>query len=253
MKVNLSVVIITFNEELNIGRCLDSVAEIADEIVVVDSFSTDRTKEICLERGVKFVERIFDGYVTQKNFANSQSSFPHILSLDADEELTDELRQEIKVLKQNWNKDGYYLPRLTNYCGTWVQHGGWYPDKKLRLYDRRLGKWEGLLLHEEFKTTNPKSVGVLQSNLLHYSYHSIKQHLDQVNFFTEIALEEMKRRNKTTSVLTLLVKPPFKFLKMYFLQLGFLDGFAGFCISVISSYAVFVKYAKLYLYNKTRA
>ncbi|WP_114778220.1 glycosyltransferase family 2 protein [Botryobacter ruber] len=250
MEVSLSVVIITYNEEQNIARCLDSVEGIADDVVVVDSFSTDKTKAICLNRGVRFVERPFDGYVTQKNFANAQAAFPHILSLDADEVLSEELQQEVRALKQNWQLGGYYLSRLTNYCGAWVRHGGWYPDLKLRLYDRRQGQWEGLLLHEKFELAAGARSGAVKGDLLHYSYTSIKQHLDQINHFTEVALEEMKQQGKQVSVLGLIVKPPFRFLKMYFLQLGFLDGFAGFCIAVLSSYAVFAKYAKLYLFHK---
>ena len=200
--------------------------------------------------GGRFVERPFDGYVTQKNFANAQAVFPHILSLDADEVLSEELKQEVGALKQNWLQGGYYLSRLTNYCGTWVRHGGWYPDLKLRLYDRRLGQWEGLLLHEKFELTGGAPTGAVKGDLLHYSYTSITQHLDQINHFTDVALEEMKQKKKQVSVFSLVVKPPFRFLKMYFLQLGFLDGFAGFCIAVLSAYAVFAKYAKLYLFNK---
>ncbi|WP_187262522.1 glycosyltransferase family 2 protein [Pontibacter beigongshangensis] len=253
MSVKISVVIITYNEERVIGPCLDSVAGIADEIVVVDSFSTDRTKEICESYGVNFSANPFVGHIEQKNHALTLASYDHVLSLDADEALTEELREAVAAAKANWTKDAYKLARLTNYCGSWIKHSGWYPDWKVRLFDRRKAHWGGQNPHDRVILAAEATLGILKGDLLHYSYYSIKQHLDQVNFFTEIALEEMKRRNKRTSILALLLKPPFKFIKMYFVQLGFLDGFAGFCIAVISSYAVFVKYAKLYLYNKNRA
>jgi len=253
MKVNLSVVIITFNEEANIARCLDAVEGIADEVVVVDSFSTDQTKEICIQRGVRFFERAFDGYVTQKNFANAQAVYPHILSLDADEVLSEELKQAVLALKHNWINDGYYLSRVTNYCSAWIRHGGWYPDRKLRLYDRRKGKWEGLLLHEKFELTGDSTSSSVKGDLLHYSYTSITQHLNQINLFTDIALEEMKQEKKRVFILGLIVKPSFRFVRMYFMKLGFMDGFEGFCIATLSAYAVFVKYAKLYMYNKYKA
>ncbi|TXK50803.1 glycosyltransferase family 2 protein [Pontibacter qinzhouensis] len=253
MNRKLSVVIITYNEEESIGRCLESVAGIADEIVVVDSFSTDRTKEICEAHGVTFSANPFKGHIEQKNYALNLASHDYVLSLDADEALTPELRQAVAAAKANWTADAYKLARLTNYCGSWIKHGGWYPDWKVRLFDKRKAHWGGQNPHDRIILTGEATLGVLKGDLLHYSYFSIKQHLDQVNFFTEIAYQEMRSRNKSTSVMALLLKPPFKFIKMYFIQLGFLDGFAGFCIAVISSYAVFVKYAKLYLFNKNRA
>lgn len=247
MAVKLSVVIITFNEERNIGRCLESVKNIADEIVVVDSFSTDETPGICAAYGTRFVSRAFTGYVDQKNFANAQAAFPHILSLDADEVLTPELERSIRAVKENWQGAGYYLARLTNYCGTWIKHGGWYPDKKLRLYNRDLGQWEGLLLHEVYQVQPGQATALLKGDLLHYSYHSLEDHLKQINHFTTIACRELQLKGKRTGLTPMLVKPPFKFLQMYILKSGWRDGFAGFCLAVLSAYAVFVKYAKLYM------
>jgi glycosyltransferase involved in cell wall biosynthesis len=245
--VKLSVVIIAFNEERNIGRCLESVKTVADEMVVIDSGSTDATQKICESYGARVVQRPFTNYVDQKNFANQQSSFPHILSLDADEALTPELAAEILAIKNNWQLAGYYLKRLTNYCGTWVKHGGWYPDKKLRLFDRNKGSWQGLLLHEEYKTLTGEQTGLLENDLLHYSFYSLDDHLNQLNKFTTIAVQEMKMKGKKKSLLPLFYKPPFKFFSNYILKSGWRDGFAGFCIAVVSAYGVFVKYAKLYL------
>lgn len=248
--VPLSVVIITYNEERNIARCLEAVRGVADEVVVVDSFSTDNTVAICEQLGARVVQHTFEGYVQQKNYATAQARHDYVLQLDADEVLTEELRQSILEAKQNWQHAGYTLARLTNYCGSWVRHGGWYPDRKLRLYDRRLGQWEGLLLHERYEVTLGQSVGQLRGDALHYSYDSVEQHVQQLNRFTSIAADELWLRGKRrVSVFHLLLKPWWKFVHGYFFRLGFLDGFAGLSIATISAWGVFLKFAKL----KTKA
>ncbi|UYZ62859.1 glycosyltransferase family 2 protein [Hymenobacter weizhouensis] len=247
--VPLSVVIITYNEEANIGRCLEALHEVADEVVVVDSFSTDRTVDICRQHGARVIQHAFEGYVQQKNFATAQARHDYVLQLDADEVLTEELRQSIRAARHNWQGGGYTLARLTNYCGSWVRHGGWYPDRKLRLYDRRWGQWTGLLLHERYELQpNQPAPLPLAGDALHYSYHSVEQHVSQLNRFTSIAAEELRLRNKRRVTLYhLLLKPWWKFVHGYFLRLGFLDGFAGLCIAVISAWGVFLKFAKLKL------
>ena len=249
-EVPLSVVVVTFNEEANIARCLAALAGVADEVLVVDSFSTDRTVEICRQHGARVVENAFAGYVEQKNFATAQARFDHVLQLDADEVLTPELQAEIRQLKADWHHAGYTLPRLTNYCGHWVRHGGWYPDRKLRLYDRRRGRWTGLLLHERYELDAGETTGALQADLLHYSYDSVEQHVNQLNKFTSIAADELVLRGRTrVSWAQVLLRPVWKFVHGYFFRLGFLDGFAGLCIAGISAGGVFLKFAKL----KTRA
>lgn len=242
----LSIVIITFNEETNIARCLQALGNVADEVLVVDSFSTDRTVEICRLHGARVVQHAFAGYVEQKNFATDQAKFDHILQLDADEVLTEELRHSIGVAKANWQHAAYSLARLTNYCGTWVRHGGWYPDRKLRLYDRRLGRWQGLLLHERYAVQPGQTTGQLAGDALHYSYHSIAQHVSQLNKFTSITAQELALRGKTrVTLFHLLGKPLWKFVHGYVFRLGFLDGFAGLSIAAISAWGVFLKFAKL--------
>lgn len=246
MPVPLSIVVITFNEERNIGRCLDALGDIADEVVVVDSCSTDETVSICESRGARVVQQAFAGYVEQKNFATAQARYDYVLQLDADEVLTEELRHSIRAAKQSWQGAGYTLARLTNYCGTWVRHGGWYPDRKLRLYDRRLGRWTGLLLHERYEVAGGQNIGTLAGDLLHYSYDSVAQHVTQLNRFTSIAAEELALRGRGKATLFhLLLKPIWKFVHGYIVRLGFLDGFAGLCIASISAAGVFFKYAKL--------
>jgi glycosyltransferase involved in cell wall biosynthesis len=165
----LSVVFITFNEEKNIERSLVSVREIADEIVVVDSFSTDATKEICVNYGVRFIEHEFRGYVEQKNFAASQATYDLVLSLDADEVPDAKLIESISSVKSNWQFDGYFMNRLNNYCGTWIRHGTWYPNRKLRLWNRKKGKWAGFNPHDRFELVDGSSTGYLKGDLLHYS------------------------------------------------------------------------------------
>ena len=244
--VLLSVVIITFNEETNIARCLQALGDVADEVLVVDSLSTDRTVEICQQHGARVVQNAFAGYVEQKNFATGQAKFDYVLQLDADEVLTEELRQSIRAAKQDWQHAAYSLARLTNYCGHWVRHGGWYPDRKLRLYDRRLGRWEGLLLHERYEVQPGQTTGQLAGDALHYSYHSIAQHVSQLNKFTSITAQELAMKGKTkVTLFHLLLKPWWKFVHGYVFRLGFLDGFAGLCIAGISAWGVFLKFAKL--------
>jgi glycosyltransferase involved in cell wall biosynthesis len=250
--IKLSVVIITFNEEKNIARCLDSVKEVADDVVVVDSFSKDKTKEICLSKGARFVEHAFEGHIQQKNWAITQAKYPHILSLDADEALDEKLIQSIKKVKANWNKDGYYMNRLTNYCGHWVKYCGWYPDKKLRLWDSRKGEWGGINPHDKYELfESDKNAGYLEGDILHYSFDSIDSHLKQIEYFTDISSKALFATGKRPSFIKLYLSPTAKFIESYFLKAGFLDGKFGFEICKNSAWATKLKYHKLKtLYSK---
>ncbi|MFA4851197.1 MAG: glycosyltransferase family 2 protein [Bacteroidales bacterium] len=247
-----SVVIITFNEERNIARCLKSLGEVADEIIVVDSFSTDKTAEICQKFPVKFILKEWMGYSPAKNFANSMANNDYILSIDADEALSDELRKAILELKKSDNLfDAYRFNRLANYCGKWIHHCSWYPNTKLRLWNRHKGEWEGEI-HEEVKMKSSAKVGFIKGDLLHYSYYSIEQHINQVNVFTDLTAKAAFKKGKKAGCLKILFSPFIKFTRDYFFRLGFLDGYAGFVICRISAHATFLKYAKLRQLNNNK-
>jgi len=243
--IKISAVIITFNEERNIERCLRSLTGVADEIIVVDSNSTDNTEELCKPFNTRFLQHPFEGYMQQKKWAVVQAGSDYILSLDADEELSPELRESILQVKNDWKADGYTCNRLNNYIGKWIRYCGWYPDAKLRLWDRRKGTWSGINLHEKVQMVSNAHIGKLNGDLLHYSYYSIQQHLDQINKFTEIAAAEGITKGKKTSLLIATFKGIWKFKRDYIFKLGFLDGYYGFIICMLSGYAVFIKYIKM--------
>jgi glycosyltransferase involved in cell wall biosynthesis len=241
----LSVVIITLNEERNIERCIQSVRDIADEIVVVDSFSTDKTEAICLQYGARFIQHQFEGYIEQKNFALSQTSFQYVLSLDADEALSEELSTSILKAKSGFTADGYTMNRLSNYIGTWIHHCGWYPDTKLRLFNRDKGKWGGINPHDEFRFDGPATTEKLKGDILHYSYHSLEDHYRQIEHFTDIASRAYFDKGKKAPLLKLFFSPVVRFIRDYFFLLGFMDGKAGLRICYLSAGATFKKYRKL--------
>jgi glycosyltransferase involved in cell wall biosynthesis len=244
--IPISVVIITFNEEKNIARCINSVKPIADEVVVLDSFSKDATKSICESLGVKFYEHAFDGHIEQKNRAITYATYPHVLSLDADEALDENLTNAIIAIKKNWTHDGYYMNRLTNYCGHWVKHCNWYPDTKLRLWDSRKGSWTGINPHDKYELkSGDKNTMQIKGDILHYSYYTVQDHYKQVEYFTNIASKSFVNSGKKASLFKLIINPVVKFINIYLFNLGFLDGKAGFLISKISAYATYLKYKKI--------
>ncbi len=242
--ISLSVTIITLNEERNIGRCLDSVAPIADEIVVVDSASSDRTQEICRARSVRLIEQEFLGYAQQKNFATDQASYRHILSLDADECLSPDLAKLILEIKHDWTADGYTMNRHNNYYGHWMRHGSLYPDRKLRLWNRDKGRWQGTHVHEKVIMQSGAVVKHLGADLQHYAYDSIEAHVHQANRFSSLAARAYHDLGKGSTLAGLLARPVLRLCRDYFLRRGFLDGFPGFAACVINAHMTFLKYAK---------
>ena len=244
--LKISAVIITYNEEANIERCLESLADTVDEVVVVDSFSSDRTGEICKSKEVEFIQHPFEGHIQQKNFALSCAGHDYVLSLDADEALSENLIQSVQTAKQTWTEDGYLVNRLTNYCGKWIRHCGWYPDSKIRLFDRRKGHWGGVNPHDHVIVDKNSRIGQLSGDLLHYSYPTIRDHVCQINSFTDIAAREaFEQGRRSILALDICLNPLLTFFKKYFLKLGILDGYEGFVISTSTAYGKFLKYIKL--------
>ena len=246
----ISVVIITLNEEINIERCILSVLDIADEIVVLDSLSTDKTKEICLKHGVRFIEQPFLGYIEQKNKALEFAKYQHVLAMDADEALSEKLRDSIKQVKEDWHSDGYFFNRLTNYCGKWIRHTDWYPDRKLRLFDKTKGEWKGVNPHDSLRLKPYSSQTFLKGDLYHYSYPSITHHINVIQNFSTISAREMYKLGIKAKWPSVILHPTVKFFKSYFLKLGFLDGYYGFVICMMTSFATFMKYVKLHELNR---
>jgi len=245
MNVSISVVVITFNEQKNIGRCLASVKGVADDIVVVDSYSTDDTEKICREYGARFIQHTFHSHIDQKNWAITQARYPHILSLDADESLSDTLRSSILEAKNNWEYDAYYFNRLTNYCGEWIRHTTWYPSRKLRLLDSRRGGWGGINPHDKYIQESSATKKFIKGDLLHYSYYSISEHVKQLNSFSTIQARALFERGRKASYFSLLMHAGWRFFKEYFWRLGILDGHFGLVISRNSAHETFLKYSKL--------
>ncbi len=244
--MKLSAAIITFNEEKNIQRCIESLLSIADEILIIDSFSTDKTKEIALQyTQVRFIENPFEGHIQQKNFALKNAKNDWVLSLDADEALTPELTQSISKAFQSPTADGYKFNRLTYYCGHWVKHCGWYPDTKVRLVRKENAQWRGENPHDRLEVLNGTNIAHLQGDLLHYSYYSAEQHYKQIEYFGDIAAKAAFTNGKRSNWFIIYSKSGFQFIKSYFLKLGILDGKTGWLISKRSAYATYRKYVKL--------
>jgi len=243
--VKISSVTVTLNEELNIERCLGSVRDVVDEMIVVDSFSTDRTEEICLENGAVFSKHPFAGYIEQKSYAISLASHDYILLIDADEALSDEMRDSIRKVKENWTHDGYSFNRLNSFCGKWIKHSGWYPDRKVRLFDRRKNTVKGRNPHEEFVMNAGATLKHLKGDLLHYTYLTVEDQVRQIDRFTAIQAREAFARGKKASWFLILFGPCYKFFRHYFLRLGFLDGFYGYLICKNMARSTFLKHAKL--------
>lgn len=243
--IPFTVTVITFNEERNIRDCLESVSW-APHIVVIDSGSTDRTVEIAREFTDHVTVTDWPGHVQQKNRAVEQAPTDWILSLDADERVSPEMRVEVEAaMASEPTVAGFSFPRRTRYLGQWIRHGGWYPDRKLRLFDRRRARWGGTNPHDHVEADGP--VTERFGDILHYTYRDMKHHLEVIDFFTDIAARERDLAGrKRWPVLGMLFNPPFKFCKMYFLQRGYRDGFAGFVVAGLGALYVFLKDAKLW-------
>ncbi|MBI3491313.1 MAG: glycosyltransferase family 2 protein [Acidobacteria bacterium] len=245
----LSVTVITKNEATDIGDALKSVAW-ADEIVVVDSRSTDDTVAIARRHTDRVVVRDWAGYVDQKNYAASLASHDWILSLDADERVTPELAAEIKTrLSRDPRAAGYRIPRVTWHLGRWIRTTDWYPDYQLRLYDRRLARWTGVYVHEA--VTVEGAIEPLHVELQHYAYRDIADHLETIDRYTTYAARQMREAGRRSGLRQMVGHPPLAFLRNYLVRGGIRDGSVGFIISTLNAYYVFVKFAKLWELEKS--
>jgi len=240
--MKITATIITLNEERNIARALESL-RCADEILIVDSGSVDRTVELAQNLGARVIEAGWLGYAAQKNRAAEEAQNDWILSLDADEVLSEALEAEIWNLKKAGPQfDAYTMPRLARYLGRWILHSGWYPDRKIRLYDRRKAKWEGEFVHESVQSHG--HIGHLDSNILHYTCDSLSEHLKTLDRYTTLAAQELAARKIKVPLVRVILYPAWTFLKTYVGQRGFLDGFEGLLIAYMATFYTFLKYSK---------
>ena len=240
----VTVTIITLNESPHIAAAIDSAAW-ADEILVVDSGSTDDTAAIATAKGVRVMSRTWPGYVDQKNYAASVASHDWIFSLDADERMTPALADEVRRLVAGDPAErAFRVPRVTFHLGRWVRTTDFYPDYQTRLYDRRAARWRGKYVHESVVADGP--TGQLTHELQHYSYRDLSDHLDRINQYSSLAAQQMYESGRRAGALDLLTHPPAAFLRNYLLRGGFSDGVAGLTLSLINAYSVLVKFAKLW-------
>ena len=242
----ISACIISFNEENKIEDCLKSLLPVVDEIIIVDSFSTDKTLEIAKRYTDKIYHQKFLGFIEQKNFALKKANHDWILSLDCDERLSEHLRESIHAIKNSLNSaDAYRMPRKTFYVYRWLNHC-WYPDLKTRLFNKETSHWGGTNPHDHI-VTQGKNIRQLQGDINHYSFDSISQHITTIDSFTEIGANEIVRKGKRVTVFSPITHASWTFIKLYLLKRGFLDGFAGLIVSVLSYMHVFIKYSKAHI------
>jgi glycosyltransferase involved in cell wall biosynthesis len=251
--MKLSIVIITFNEEDRLEDCLKSCTNIADEIVVVDSYSTDNTLKIAEKYGARTIKKEFVDYGSQKNFAMQQAKFPWILNLDADERVSDTLEKEILKLKplshHQINADGFLIKRKTAYLGRWITHSGWYPDQKLRLFKKDKSQWHGRI-HEGLKLDG--ITAKMDGDILHFTYRHITDHINRLNRYTKMQAEDIVTKKKKLLYLRAIILPPITFLRFYLWKMGLLDGYPGFIIALVSSWATAMKYIKAIELNRAK-
>ena len=247
----ISIVIISFNEEKNIGRCIQSVKEIADEIIILDSYSSDKTLSIAEQHGAVVVQETFKGYIQQKNRAIELATHNYILSLDADEALDPVLIDSISKVKLKFTSPAYRMNRYSNYCGKFIRHGSWYPDAKIRLFDRRLARWGGTNPHDKIVLTGDAKVSHLKGNILHYSYSTISEHVNQNNKFSTLAAESLFANGKRTNLFKVFIHPLWAFFQCFLIRAGFLDGLYGLVIAIMISNLTFLKHLKLFLLQQS--
>lgn len=248
MMSRLSVAIITYNEEEEIKDCLESV-KWADEIVVVDSFSTDKTVDICRQYTNKVFQHEWSGYSNQKNYAINVTTNPWILILDADERVSERLTKEIKeILDKDLGVDGYYIPRKSYFLGRWIRYGGWYPDYSIRLFRKDKGRFEQREVHESVRING--KTAKLKNHLEHYTYRNLSEYIQRMDRYSTLAAMEMVGEGRRSGPRNILFRPILTFFRMYILKQGFREGIYGLLLAVLYSYYTFLKYVKLWEMRK---
>ena len=241
----ISVIVITYNEAKNITRLLKSVNGIADEIIIIDSFSTDETEQHCQLFNARFIQRSFTDFADQRNASIEFATMDYLMFLDADEELSEVLAQQLMLMKQNgMDKDAYHFNRFNNFCGKWIRHGMWYPEKIERIIKKGKGNWQGKI-HETLQPVKGATVQKIKGDLLHYSYTNLESLVSKLNKYTTLQVLEMAEKKKPAPLFKLFINPFWAFINGYFLRLGFLDGWEGFIIHQSIAYQTMIKYAKL--------
>jgi glycosyltransferase involved in cell wall biosynthesis len=252
MMKSISAVIITKNEEKNIERCIRSIENVVDEIVIIDSFSTDKTRDIATSFSkVVFVPHEWEGYSRSKNFGHQVAKHPWILSIDADEELSSELQSSILRAKATDDDVNYKFARLTNYCGSWIRHCNWYPDSKIRFFRKDIARWVGESVHETLEFSVNQRTTTLKGDCFHYTISAMEDHFEKTNKYSSLWAKEAYAKGKRKGYFALTVKPVITFFQVYLVKQGFRDGFHGFVISMMAAYSKFQRIAKLINLHKT--
>ena len=248
--MKITATIITLNEERNIARAIESL-RCCDEILILDSYSTDQTVAIAVSRGAIVKQETFKGFIQKKNKAVELASHHFVLSLDADEVLDPVLSRSIQQAKENYTHLAYRMNRCSNYCGKFIRHGSWYPDVKIRLFDRRIAHWGGTNPHDKVVLQENIQVEHLKGDILHYSYHTVSEHVIQNNKLSTLAAESLFSNGKKTNLLNIIFRPWWAFLVSYIFRAGFLDGLFGFVIAIQIAHMTFLKHLKLYMLSKS--
>jgi glycosyltransferase involved in cell wall biosynthesis len=241
----LSAVIITWNEEENIGRCLDSLKQVAEEIIVLDSFSTDKTVAIARQKGAVVIQSSFSGYIEQKNKALQLTRYNYVLSLDADEALSPQLIESVLEAKKDFKYIAYNMNRYNHYCGRFIKYGLWYPDQKVRLFNKKLAHWSGMNPHDKIYLSYNLPVGFLKGDLLHYSFNNVREHKDRNERMSSIAAQSIFDKGQKKHWSKIFLSPAWSFFNGFILRLGFLDGYYGFIVAKETARLSFLKYQKL--------
>lgn len=247
----ITAVIITFNEESKIARCIESVKPVADEIIVLDSFSTDNTVYVARSVGAVVHQQTFHGYKEQKNVALQFASYNYVLSIDADEALSVELINSILIAKESFTCSAYTMNRLNFFCDRFIRHGVWYPDRKTRLFDKRIAYWGGMNPHDKIVLPENTPICHLQGDIFHYSFSNVNEYAKRNDEISTIAARSLYKTGQRSGV-RIIVNPVWRFIKSYIIKRGFLDGYPGFIIAKNNAAQAYMKYKKLNRLNRRK-